>query len=253
MARKSAQQRYDEMKSLLDSYSRTEKEFFSWDVKFMTAMMEKIVFKKALTKNMRTKIDQIIEEGKKSLPEKTPRIIEMENAMINLGEREREVLASFINKLFKGWKLSEKQEKFADSLIEQANRAPWVPSEEDEKDIEIILSVSRTYDSMWFGSNPSAGRIVQKLRAYKEKGERIGERDLEFAKKKFAGGFKKLKFPKFNVGDKAFTGYRQPYHQEKRFCLIIEGPYVNGRRIVYDVMVDGTVEIIPVDALNKRR
>ena len=219
----------------------------------MSAMMEKIYFKRALTKNMRAKIDELVEVGKKSLPEKTPQIIEMENAMNSLGEREKEVLASFISKLLKGWKLSDKQERFAKSLIEQSTRAPWMPTQEDINDIDIILNVAMTYESMWFGSNPSAGNVLRKLRAYKESGARISEQDLAFAKKKFAGGFKKLKFPKFSSGDKAFTGYRQPYNVEKRFCLILEGPYVKGKGIVYDVMLDGTVETIPVDSLNKRR
>ena len=139
--RKSAQQRYDEMKALIESYSVIERDHFSWDIKFMSAMMEKIYFKRALTKNMRAKIDELVEVGKKSLPEKTPQIIEMENAMNSLGEREKEVLASFISKLLKGWKLSDKQERFAKSLIEQSNRAPWMPTQEDINDIDIILNV----------------------------------------------------------------------------------------------------------------
>lgn len=250
MTRKSAQQRYDEMKTLRDSYSSFEKEFFSWDIKFMSAMMEKIYFKKPLTKSMRDKIDELLETGKKSVPEKTPRILQLEQAIEGSGPREQEILKSFISRLLKGWTLSEKQNQLADKLVGQANRAPWVPSAQQEKDIDILIEVSRTYDRMWFGNNPSAERVISKLQQYKIGTGRIYENDLEFAKKKFAGGYRKMVEPKFQVGDKAYI--YNGHLGEKKFCLIIEGPCVKGRHIVYDIMVDGLIATHPVDSLNKR-
>lgn len=257
MTRKSSAQRYREMELLIELYSAIEKDYFSWDCKFMSAMMEKIYFKKALTKKMRTKIDELIELGKKSMPAKTPRIIELENAMVDHEPREKEVLQSFIAKLFKGWSLTDAQSRFADSLVEQANRAPWEPSEEDSKDIKIITDVARTYDAIWYGNNPSASRVLEKLQSYIVDGSRLKESDFVFAKKKFAGGYKKIKHPKFKSGDRAYmtthVSYDNLFENKKTFCLVIEGPYVKGRSVVYDVMVNGTITISPQHALYKRR
>ena len=257
MSRKSSVQRYREMESLISSYSEVERKYFSWDIKFMSAMMEKIYFKKALTKKMRSKIDELIELDKKPMPEKTPRISELENAMVNQGPQEKEVLQSFITKLLKGWSLTDGQSKFADSLVEQANRAPWTPSEEEVSDINIIVEVARTYDRLWFGNNPSASRVLQKLQSYISDDTRISESDFVFAKKKFAGGYKKIKHPRFKSGDRAYTSYTDsrtyPHLQGKKFCLIIEGPYVKGRSIVYDIMVDGTIAVLDHSSLYKRR
>ena len=253
MARKSGKQRSEEMSSLIESYSASERAFFSWDIKFMNAMIEKIWLKKPLSKNMRAKIDELIDTGKKTLPEKTPRIIELEQAAAYHNERESQILQSFITNLFKGWKLSEKQSKLADALVEQSTRAPWSPTAEQEADIDIICDVARTYDSMWYGNNPSARRILGKLQEYKIQGARITQQDYEFAKKKFAGGFKKMKTPKFKSGDKTFTSVGCAWNDPKRFGLILEGPYVKGRHIVYDVMLDGTITVITNDKLYKRR
>lgn len=253
MARKSAKQRSEEMQSLIESYSTVERSFFSWDIKFMNAMIEKIWLGKPLSKKMRAKIDELIDAGKKSLPEVTPRIRELQEAAAYHNERESQILQSFIMNLFKGWKLSEKQSKLADALVEQANRAPWSPTSEQEADIGIICSVAVTYDSMWYGNNPSAGRVLSKMQNYKSNGIRITEQDYEFAIKKFAGGFKAIKKPKFASGDKAFTNIDCSWSEPKRFGLIIDGPYVKGRHVVYDVMLDSTIATIPVANLFKRR
>lgn len=251
--RKSSQQRYDEMKSLIESYSAYEREYFSWDISFMSAMMEKIWLKRALSKKMRAKIDELVDIGKKELPIKTPRIIELENAIPYHNEREQRILRSFITTLYKRWQLSEKQSKLADDLVAQAARPPWVPSAEEELDIDIICRVSVTYDSLWYGNNPSAGRVLAKLQAYKSNGSRITQQDYEFAKKKFAGGFKMLKNPRFKSGDKTFTSIGCAWNDPKRFGLILDGPYVKGRHVVYDVMIDGTITTISNNQLYKRR
>lgn len=251
MPRKSAHQRYSEMESLIKSYSELEKDMFSWDVKFMSAMMERISFRKALTKNMCSKIDELIAIGKKEIPKKSKRIIELENAMANHAPREKEVLQSFIVKLLKGWSLSEGQSKFADSLVEQANRAPWTPSKEEENDIRIIANVARTYDRIWLGNNPSASTVLRKLQSYISDGTRLKESDFVFAKKKFAGGYKKIKHPKFVSGDSAYFDFGN--YENKRFCLVIEGPYVKGRSIVYDIMIDSAITTVVYNSLYKRR
>ncbi len=251
--RKSAQQRYDEMKSLVESYSTIEREFFSWDISFMTAMMEKIWLKRALSKKMRAKIDELVDIGKKELPLKTARIIELENAIPYHSAREQQILRSFITNLYKGWNLSEKQSKLADDLVAQACRPPWIPSPEQEEDIDIICTIAVTYDSMWYGNNPSASRVLSKLQEYKIQGTRITQQDYEFAKKKFAGGFRKMKKPRFKSGDKSFTSVGCAWNSPKRFGLVLEGPYVKGRHIVYDVMLDGTITTITNDQLYKRR
>ncbi|HBQ58385.1 MAG TPA: hypothetical protein DD671_01855 [Balneolaceae bacterium] len=251
--RKSAQKRFDEMKSLLESYSTVEREFFSWDIKFMNAMMERIWLGQALSKKMRAKIDELVDIGKKELPLKTPRIVELENAVPFHNEREQQILRSFITTLYKRWKLSEKQSKLADDLVAQAGRPPWIPSPEEEADIDIICTIAVTYDAMWYGNNPSARRVLSKLQDYKIQGARITYQDYEFAKKKFAGGFRKMKTPRFQSGDKAFASVDCAWNEPKRFCLVLEGPYVKGRHIVYDVMLDGTITTIINDQLYKRR
>ena len=119
--------------------------------------------------------------------------------------------------------------------------------------------MARTYDRIWFGNNPSASSVLQNLQSYVSNGTRIQESDLLKAKKKFSGGYKKIKYPKFVSGDRAFIRFLLPpsnqlqTSMDKTFCLVIEGPYVKGREIVNDIMVNGSVMVVSVNNLYKRK
>ena len=71
MARKSAKQRLSEIIALRKEYreNKSSELFYSWDVRFLDAMISRMEIGKVLSKNMRTKIDLLVEEGLKLPPD----------------------------------------------------------------------------------------------------------------------------------------------------------------------------------------
>jgi len=269
--RKSATQRQSEIKDLLSSYNPIHRVVFAWDVSFLEAMEEKILRKKALTKKMRAKIDELIALGPRILPTADPLAEEYTRLAESLPESEKQTLHSFAGRLYKGYNLSLKQKAFAEDLANLARDIRdgncWNPSAEDLTDMKLILDLGDTYDRMWLEtSNPSAGRAIKKIKDYFDPEVSIiyQQKHLDFARKKFASKIKKIKHPRFASGDMAYiTKYSgTPRGGTKSAVLVVSDAYIGTssssslssrkREIVYTVLINGELQHTTADRLKKR-
>ena len=121
MARKSAARRLEELSALRIAFKENPSaaKFHSWTVGFIDSMILKLERGKGLSKRMRDKIDSIVEEGVPPVPS-SKEADELEAWGKFLDRKGEEILIDFAFRMRKGWKLSEKQIMFRDSLVTQA-------------------------------------------------------------------------------------------------------------------------------------
>jgi hypothetical protein len=85
----------------------------------------------------------------------------------------------------------------------------------------------------------------------------VDEWSVKMALKAVTGKLKLMESPRFNVGDKCFISRRVRNEETgsfdtiSDFGIIIDGPKVGGRDIVYDVLVGA--EVISTSIARKRR
>ena len=273
MPRKSATQRLNEVSSLLSQYetkySESERTFFSWDVSFLSAMKDKLTRGKALSKRMRDKVDQLIADGLKPLPDNCPTADEWSELASYLPSREAGILCDLANRLRRGWNLTERQEEFAHSLTKLAvdikNDNLWKPSAEDIEDMKLILQLGATYDPSWLANNPGAERVLWKIKDFfnPEDHKIFEERNLEYARKRFGARIRKIKNSRFSAGDIGYVRIRnQENSQIEKHAVLVVGPAQietapeDGHRkvlgIVYPVLIQGKLTEILEDQVKKR-
>ena len=144
MPRKSAAQRLEELRALGIEYKKnpTASTFHSWTVDFISDMIKRLEKGKGLTKKMRTKIDSIVDEGVLPVPY-SKEADELECWGRFLDNKGESVLRDFAVRMRKGWKLSEKQIIFRDSLVTQAMNTQqhgfWEPSKEEMNQFQSMF------------------------------------------------------------------------------------------------------------------
>lgn len=273
MPRKSATQRLEEVSSLLDQYEKdysdAQRAFFSWDVSFLGAMKDKLAAGKVLSKRMRDKVDQLVADGIKQLPDNCPTADEWCELASYLPPREADILGDFANRLRRGWTLTERQQEFALSLTKLAtdvkNDNIWKPSDEDIEEMKLILALGSTYDPGWLANNPGAERVLWKIKDFfnPEDHKIFEERNLEYARKRFGARIRKIKNSKFSAGDIGYVTIRnsETREMEKHAVLVvgpaqIETPPEDGHRkvlrIVFPVLIQGKLTEISEDHVKKR-
>ena len=268
MTRKSAKQRLNEIKTLRQQYQENPnaEAIYSWDVKFLEAMIDRMSKSRALSTNMRKKIDSLVSEGMKSPPE-CEEADKLEAISEYLNFRESQVLKDFSLKIRKGWKLSERQQRFKDVLVAQAKHIQknghWEPSKEEIAKMNLVCKIANSYsDSYWY-SHPSSAKAIENLRQYLNPKQpnlkyNITEEDWEHAKYAVRGKLKLLEVPRFTSGQKCLVLTKPKYlfdrtTSEKVYGIICSDPYVNeSGEIVYDVLYNGTCEPVSNEKLYKR-
>lgn len=264
MARKSVAQRTKELREIVLAYDHnpSAKRANDWDYRFCIAMLERLARKKALTKNMRTKIDEIVEVGLKTTPV-NPAADEMDRlADFLLNENTKSALHDFAHKTRMGWKLSEKQSAFAERLMEEAREFEtngyWEPCDDTKAKMKIVLDLSECYSSMHWSSHGRGRSSIETLRRYVAGGmPHISQKDWESARYAVRGKLRQVEQPRFELGSKCFVTKTHLDSDgktvvQKHFGIICSKPLIHNRDIAYDVLLDGECQTLTVGRITKR-
>jgi len=168
MARKSAKRRLEELRTLRLAFNENPSaaKFHNWTVDFIDAMIVKLERGKGLSKKMRDKIDSIVDEGVPHIPD-SKEADELEAWGKFLNNKGEEILRDFAVRIRKGWKLSEKQIIFRDSLVTQAMNTQttgfWEPSKEVMNQMDLTSKLYYCYSSNYWYSHPGYDRYMKKL------------------------------------------------------------------------------------------
>ena len=87
--------------------------------------------------------------------------------------------------------------------------------------------------------------------------EHISKNTFESAKYAVRGKFKKIKNPKYSIGDKCWTKQwvrdeDGKYIQRKSFGVICSSVFVEAGSLRYDVLVEGTCQAMTEESIYKR-
>jgi hypothetical protein len=163
--------------------------------------------------------------------------------------------------LVRGYNLSEKQVAWCDNLIEQAsqlrNGTFWRPDEETTARLRLAVSLKDCYDNSYWSTHGGMYKALTNVERWLSGDAiRVDEWSVNMAFKAVRGRLRDLECPRFEVGNKCFVS--RPHKNEDgrtewkpEFGIVIDGPKVQNRSIVYDVLVGS--EVISTPNAKKRR
>ena len=270
MPRKSRQLRLEQAQDLVGLY---ETAGFSGTKKhrFITDMVHRLE-RRDITGGQKKFLDSLIEQGA-PVVKNQERVAEIEAAMEVDGMQHRlEPLESFARSLRGGWDLSEKQEKFLQTLLTESKRLAvegrYRPSDEDISNLRIAVEKVHSSGGWYLSHRPGTARAFETVQRWlrwlddeaakqlaRDAGaegvvvEKIDQPHIdEWNVNKLLGAAKKtlteLKNPAHLPGD-------MRYYLGNRIALVTGEPKLLKGEVVYPVMVDG--ELIETGSLTKRR
>ena len=190
------------------------------------------------------------------MPEaKNPERVEEILAAANLEgmQEKKSVLEDFAGKVRKGWSLSEKQEKWLNAMLAEAQdireNGVWHPSDELKADLEICMRLAKTKNGWFWSHKPGAAKAYRKVEAYMT--GFVTQVD-QWACTKFINVFKttmkELKTPKHAVGAMRFIGH------SNEVAVIADAPFVTEHgKLVYPIIVSGSMRDESAGNIYKRR
>ena len=261
MARKSRELRLSQTKTLVDEY---EKAGLSADknCSFARDMIRLLERKKALSPRRRAWLDAIIEEGVPA-PKGDPKLLLRINharEVAGMTSRNVQVLTDFAGKIRKGWKLSEKQERWMHAILDEADRlrveGAYMPDPEIIEKLKICIKMGKSRSAWYWEHKPGETRAYQMVEAWLRNNEyAITEHAVNKCLHSFRGGLRKLSTgARHQVGDMVYHKSYDPLTREQKIlsAIIVEGPYVSERGdIVYDALAGA--EVVTRGEFPKRR
>lgn len=249
MPRKSAVKRLEEAKATLALW---EGAGMGGDraANFIRDMIVRLERARGLSKGQRNFLDNLIEQGAPKA-HNSDRCEEIARAIGTPGmETMTNPLSDFRYKLSKGWRLSEKQEAFLQSLLDQAKKLQeeGLPTlTEDEKRLVEHLLVYAAGRGDWYWAHRQGGynAFQNALRFYETHGT-LDERSFARLKNTFKGATKHLTEPKFPEGSLAIW-HNQP-------AIIVSAPFAQRgySEIMCNALVSGEPTTVALKHLRKR-
>ena len=252
MARKSREVRLAQTKNLIAEY---EAAGLGNDkvCRFMRDMEYRLERNKGLSTGRRNWLDRLIDEGIPAAQneERVTKILAAAN--LEGMEAKKSILEEFAGKVRRGWSLSEKQEKWLNNMLTEAQdireNGVWHPSDEVKANLVICLRLAKTKNGWFWNHKPGAAKAYGKVEDYING---TTTRVDEWACDKFLNVFKtvmkELKTPKHAVGAMCFIGY------SKEVAVIADKPFVNENgRLVYPIIASGSMRDETAGNIYKRR
>lgn len=196
------------------------------------------------TKRQRDWLDSIIESGPPEPPEANKDLIEKINDALSVkGIEFNHILEDFKSRLFRGYGLSEKQMAFCERLIQKADDVRtgnvWTPDAEIRADLELAVQVSKCYTSSYWSTHPGTYQALAACHRWLSGDSTYVEKyQVEKLLKSVSKKIKLIKEPKFLPGEICYYG------RSNEVGIVMSEPYVSDRNIVYDVLINGTVQKI---------
>jgi len=232
---------------------------------------------KSFSPAQRKWVMSIIEQGIPTAadPIRHARILEAAEVP-GLKVRSKDALLDFGRRVFNGWSLSAKQEKFLEGLLGEADdcaaNGPWVPTPEEASALSTCNRLAARYNIRYLESHPGLYSALQKARSFCKglsNGHTIITATLESGLdkwsvdklfKQFKTPFAELASPKHPAGEIRFfvksvwNVATQSNDTIAHIALVVDEPVIdNGGQIAYPVIVQGEMKNIPSDRLGKRR
>ncbi len=269
MPRKSRQLRLDQAKELAALYAEAG---FSGNKRhrFITDMVNRLE-RRDITGGQKKFLDSLIEQGAPEIKNQA-RVAEIKAAMeVDGMQHRREPLASMLRSVAGGWDLSEKQEKFLNILLEEANRVKrdgrYRPSEATISDLRIAVLKVKGSGGWYLSHRPGTAKAFETVRRWlqwldddaakqllRDTGieheiEKIDEPHIdEWNVNKMIAAAKKtleeLKNPKHLPGELR-------YYKGSEVALISGAPRFHAGEVIYPAIVNGNM--VETHMLTKRR
>lgn len=170
--RKSKQTRIDEATLLMTEY---DSESLSGDYRyrFISDMKDRLLRGKNMSTRQRSWFDSLVEEGVPEIETDKEKISTIKDALSVVGmEHRHEPLQSFLSTLARGKTLSERQESFLSSLLEEAEvvklNGPYVPEAGNVEKLRACLGLSKSYSSMYWTTHPGTYKALKAVESWLE-------------------------------------------------------------------------------------
>jgi hypothetical protein len=251
MARKSQAQRLEDARTILalwvDSGHEQEKSAL-----FMGQMIQRMERGKYPSAGQRKWLDSLTEEGAAAFPvtHNQDRLAEIDEAINTNAMSRVDVLKDFRYKLKKGWNLSEKQEAFLSSLLEQASdlRTNGLPVlSKDEKFLveSLIRHGSTVGKGDYYGYQQGKVNFISEVREFYANHQTVTKNHIQSLRKMFKGVTKALTEKKHPVGSLVPAAGRNG--------IVMSDAYVDDNgEVRIDVMASGKLRAVQYSLVGKR-
>ena len=251
MARKSQAQRLEDAQATLELWVANGHEQEK-PALFIAQMIQSMGRGRYPSAGQRRWLDTLSEEGEKAFPttHNHERLSEIDEAINTVAMSRVDVLRDFRYKLKKGWALSEKQESFLASLLEQAAdlRANGLPvlTEDEVRLVESLLLHGKTVGrGDYYGYQQGKVAFLREVGEFYNTHKTVTKSHLESLQKMFKGVFRALTEKKFPIGSFVPAAGRNG--------IVMSDAYVNANgAVVIDVMASGTLKPVPYKNVGKR-
>ena len=174
--RKSKEKRIEEATALMEGYE-AESLTADYRYRFISDMKARLLRGKSMSTKQRSWFDSLVEEGVPVIDTDKEKISAIKSALALRGmEHRQEPLQSFLSTLARGRSLSEKQEKFLTSMLDEADRVrengPYSPSPEVVERLRDCVQLSKSYTTMYWSTHPGTYKSLQSVKLWLEDQDR---------------------------------------------------------------------------------
>ena len=251
MARKSQAQRLLDAKltlTLWEAHGHVQEK----PALFISQMIQRMERGKYPSAGQRKWLDSLTDEGVAAFPvtHNSDRLAEIDKAIATCAMQNIDTLRDFRYKLKKGWNLSEKQEAFLGSLIEQARdlRENGLPvlTESDKQFVEALLRHGgSTGKNDYYGYKQGKLSFIHEVSSFYDIHGTVTARHIESLRKMFKGVTKALTEKKHSIGSLVPAAGRNG--------IVMSEAYVDDNgKVMIDVMASGQLKAVHYKLVGKR-
>jgi len=219
---------------------------------FIRQMIQRMERGKYPSAGQRKWLDSLTDEGAAAFPvtHNQDRLAEIDEAINTTAMSRVDVLRDFRYKLKKGWNLSEKQEVFLASLLEQARdlRVNGLPElTEDEKIlVESLLRHGSTVGKGdYYGYQQGKVNFISEVSEFYANHQTVTKNHIQSLRKMFKGVTKALTEKKHSIGSLVPAAGRNG--------IVISDAYVDDKGVLrIDVMASGKLRAVQYNQVGKR-
>ena len=219
---------------------------------FIRQMVQRIEAGKYPSAGQRKWLDTLTDEGAAAFPvtHNQDRLDEIDEAINTNAMSRVDVLRDFRFKLKKGWNLSEKQESFLTSLLEQARdlRANGLPTLTDDEKflVESLLRYGETVgNGDYYGYQQGKAAFIREVKEFYFIHKTVTKNHIQSLCKMFKGVSKALTEKKHPIGSLVPAAGRNG--------IVMSDVYVNRNgKVMIDVMASGQLKAVHYKLVGKR-
>jgi len=257
MPRKSQALRLQQATDLLAAY--TEAGVTGTAFKFLTDMVTRMGRKKYPTTRQRNWLDKLIDEGVPTPKGDTELLAKMDAAVMywtaaNDRDWERNVLTDMRRVVFNDWKMSAKQAKLLNDILQRhqddiTGANVFVPTDDQRADLESLVKLHRGYSNQWINERPAVAKAVHKVADFLAGSGTIEEYHYNKLIKSMGAKLRRVNEQRFRCGDIAKFGPGQDV------VTVMTDTYVDDRGwIVNDfLMPNGEIRTLDNNSCGKFR